>query len=122
MQGGDIEQISQTIKQQNHYLIGIAGIPGAGKSTLAHKLQSLLEKSIVIPLDGYHLYRKDLDEEGLKYRGAPFTFDLQGFRQKIREVKKREKFPVYFPSFDHAVKDPKENDIVLKEDIKHVIV
>lgn len=27
-----------------------------------------------------------------------------------------------FPSFDHALKDPIENDISLEEDIEHVIV
>ena len=38
-------------------------------------------------MDGYHLYRKDLNEEGIKYRGAVFTFDLQSFKKKIQEIK-----------------------------------
>jgi len=32
------------------------------------------------------------------------------------------KFPVLFPSFDHALKDPIENDISLGQDIEYVIV
>ena len=44
------------------------------------------------------------------------------FRDKIREVRARVKFPVLFPSFDHAVKDPIEDDISLGEDVEHVIV
>lgn len=38
-------------------------------------------------MDGFHLYRKDLDEEGLRRRGAPWTFDLQGFRGKVLLLK-----------------------------------
>ena len=38
-------------------------------------------------MDGFHLYRKDLDEHGTKYRGAPYTFDLEKFKDKIKEVK-----------------------------------
>jgi len=34
-------------------------------------------------MDGYHKYRKDLDAEGIKRRGAPFTFDVERFRHDI---------------------------------------
>lgn len=57
-----IEQIIDKIQLQNLYFIGVCGIPGAGKSTLSDKLQQSLPNSIVIPMDGFHLYRKDLDE------------------------------------------------------------
>ena len=117
-----IQLLKSKIQQEKAYLIGICGIPGAGKSTLAQKLHHHLPKSIIIPMDGYHLYRKDLDEQGLKYRGAPSTFDLTKFKEKMLEVRKRNSFPIYFPSFDHAVKDPIENDIKLTEEIEHVIV
>jgi pantothenate kinase len=29
----------------------------------------------VIPMDGYHIERNKLDENGIKFRGAPFTFN-----------------------------------------------
>ncbi len=34
-------------------------------------------------MDGYHLYRKDLDEEGIRRRGAPFTFDFPKFKKDL---------------------------------------
>ena len=103
------------------YLIGVAGIPGSGKTTLCSQyLQKVIPNSVVLPMDGYHLYRKDLDENGHRYRGAPFTFDSKKFKDDLLALKKNGKGS--FPSFDHAVKDPVENDIVVGEGVKCVIV
>ena len=103
-------------------MIGICGIPGSGKSHFSHKLHSLLENSIVVPMDGFHLYRKDLTTDGVRFRGAAFTFDLQKFQAKVKQLSTKQGFPFLFPSFDHAAKDPVEDTIVVKEDVKHVIV
>lgn len=49
-------------------------------------------------------------------RGAPFTFDPVGLRQlvsKLREPIVAGAPPIYAPSFDHAKKDPVEDDIVI---------
>ena len=56
-----VQEIIATIKEKKHYLIGVCGIPGAGKSTLSDQLQNGLGKSVIVPMDGYHLYRKDLN-------------------------------------------------------------
>jgi pantothenate kinase len=61
-----------------------------------------LQNSIVIPLDGFHLYRKELDEHGMRFRGAAFTFDLQAFKRKVLQLAERTTLPILFPSFDHA--------------------
>ena len=47
----------------------------------------MLQNSIAIPMDGFHLYRKDLDEKGTKYRGAPYTFDLLKFKEKVKQLR-----------------------------------
>lgn len=34
-------------------------------------------------MDGYHIYHKDLTEEGKLRRGAPFTFDFVRFKNDL---------------------------------------
>ena len=74
-------------------------------------------------MDGYHMYKKDLDDEGIKRRGAEFTFDLKKFRNEVLRLKDPEtKYPIYFPSFDHKDKDPKEKAISVDRQKNEVII
>lgn len=74
-----------------------------------------------LPMDGYHLTRAQLaqmpdPEYATARRGAAFTFDGDKFLrlvQKLRERITAETGDMYAPSFDHAVKDPVENDIAI---------
>jgi pantothenate kinase len=65
-------------------------------------------------MDGYHYYRKDLDKmpdpkEAHDRRGAEFTFDSVRFVRDMIQAKINKE--AKFPSFDHALKDPVEEDI-----------
>ena len=65
--------------------MGIAGIPGSGKSYFSKGLKSYLKgefgvNALIIGMDGYHYYRKQLDQmedpvHAHARRGAEFTFD-----------------------------------------------
>jgi pantothenate kinase len=103
-------------------IIGIAGIPGAGKSTLTAALAETLKDSAaslgpvaVMPMDGFHLPRSALDqmpnpETAHARRGAPFTFDAVGFCSCLSNVRAAlaDGKDVAVPTFDHAVGDPVE--------------
>lgn len=123
----------QETPQDRRLLIGIAGIPGSGKTTLAQTLTNTLNAlsqtspsssssppATFIPMDGFHLTRAALSAmpdpaTAHARRGAPFTFDAPKFLslvQSLREPISSAK-TIYAPSFDHAVKDPKEDDIVV---------
>jgi pantothenate kinase len=103
-----------------------------GKSTLAAKVVQRLnalanpspndpQVAAFIPMDGYHLTRAQLSAlpdpaTAHARRGAAFTFDGSSFLslvKLIREPLSASSKPLYAPSFDHAVKDPKENDIAI---------
>ena len=89
-------------------VIGIVGAPGAGKSTLAEALVAALgARAVLIPMDGYHLSQRVLDELGLSDRkGAPETFDAAGLNQLLDRVHNETDQVVYFPVFDRSLEEP----------------
>lgn len=75
-------------------LLGIAGPPGAGKSTLAAALADALDaelgpaSALVVPMDGFHRSNEELAALGLVDRkGASETFDADGFVALLRRLR-----------------------------------
>ncbi|KAJ5907879.1 hypothetical protein N7495_000561 [Penicillium taxi] len=112
-------------------MIAVSGIPGSGKTALANIMTERINKiyasenlgstpiATTIPMDGYHLTRAQLaamPDPGYAFarRGAAFTFDPDKFLslvQALREPTASGAKTLYAPSFDHAVKDPVDDDI-----------
>lgn len=102
------------------WMIGVAGVPGAGKSTVAAVAASRVPGAVVVPMDGYHIPRSGLTSDQSARRGAPDTFDPEAFRADL--VRLREKGSGLFPSFDHAAKDPAPRTIAVPPGTTLVIV
>ncbi|MCV2446630.1 AAA family ATPase [Paracoccus sp. DMF] len=80
-------------------LVAIVGAPGSGKSTLAEGLVAAVPGAVLVPMDGFHLDNRLLDRDGLRARkGAPETFDAEGFVALIRRLKQGG--AVVYPVFD----------------------
>ena len=100
-----VDSFLEALKQRPEaYLVGIGGIPGCGKTTLALAIASRVPGAVVVPMDGYHLPRCRLDAEGLRRRGAPHTFDADAFHADMGKLRRTRRG--VFPGFDHAKKDP----------------
>lgn len=116
-----VDSIIAALKQRPEaYLVGIGGIPGSGKTTLALALAARVPGAVVVPMDGYHLPRCRLDAEGLRRRGAPHTFDAVAFHADM-ELLRRTHCGI-FPGFDHAKKDPCPGAVRITPDAPLVIV
>jgi pantothenate kinase len=92
-------------------ILGIAGPPGAGKSTLAHLLVAAADAvrpgwAVRVPMDGFHLADAQLVRLGLRDRkGAPETFDVAGYRTLLERLRADDDV-VYAPGFERDVEQP----------------
>ena len=73
----------------DRFIVGVAGPPGAGKSTLAGQIaKSIGADARVVPMDGFHYDNAVLDRLGLRARkGAPETFDALGFVHLMQRLR-----------------------------------
>lgn len=105
---GLAEAITRDAETSARMLVALAGPPAAGKSTLSEALCDAINDragdgtAVVVPMDGYHLDNRILEAQGLLPRkGAPQTFDVDGFISLV----KRLRIPgsdIYYPLFDRS--------------------
>jgi pantothenate kinase len=94
-------------------ILGVAGSPGAGKSTLVGELLDRIRAAkgddwvAHVPMDGFHLADAQLDQIGaLARKGAPDTFDSAGYAHLLERLKREIDQPVYVPGFDRTLEQP----------------
>jgi pantothenate kinase len=94
-------------------IIGIAGSPGSGKTTLARAVAKRANAlvgagtAVHLPMDGFHLANATLDALGRHDRkGAIDTFDGWGFVALLQRVLSERTNVVYAPAFERTVDEP----------------
>jgi len=115
-------------------------IKSKGKSTIAKLVtkqintlyhannhSDAVDISIMVPMDGFHYTRKQLSSMSdptfvFARRGAEFTFDASGYLLLVEQLKNDTSSIIYAPSFDHAIKDPMPDGIVIPFSARILIV
>lgn len=122
-------------------IVGLAGAPGAGKSTTAEALVAHLveggDRAALLPMDGFHLPQARLVELGRRERmGAPDTFDVPGFIGTLRALRAAPRAggpaparaddnsgsAVTAPGFDRTIEEPVPAALVFEQELSTVVV
>jgi pantothenate kinase len=102
-------ELRATAPANRRLLIGIAGAPGVGKTTLAGalvaELQALGIPTAHVPMDGFHLADIALEQLDRRERkGAPDTFDAGGYAALLMRLAAGE--AVWAPAFERELEQP----------------
>ncbi len=101
-------------------LLGVAGAPGAGKSTLSAAIAAEVPGVVVVPMDGFHLTTAVLEARGdVERRGAIDTFDGPGYVALLRRLRAGE--AVRAPTFDRSREEPVPDAIAVPADVPLVV-
>ncbi|MEU0033550.1 nucleoside/nucleotide kinase family protein [Streptomyces sp. NPDC006333] len=109
-----LERAASLVRPGRRAILGVAGSPGAGKTTLAERLVRELNGDgsrwvAHVPMDGFHLADVELERLGRRDRkGAPDTFDAAGYAALLRRLRDEEQDDgiVYAPGFERTLEQP----------------
>jgi pantothenate kinase len=115
--------VGRALTRRGRALVGIAGPPGAGKSTLAERLVTAVGPAAAwVPMDGFHLADAALDRLGLRDRkGAPETFDGWGYLALLRRLAVETDHPVWAPGFERTLEQPLAGSIPIGSEVRLVV-
>ncbi|KAK7403736.1 hypothetical protein QQX98_010475 [Neonectria punicea] len=117
-------------EEHKRLLIAMAGPPGSGKSTIAHQIVKHFASMpsspfiVAISVDGFHHSLATLRSlpnaaEALARRGAPWTFDGTAAANLVQQLRNgARRYSVTAPTFDHAVKDPVPDGLIVGPDVQ----
>lgn len=113
-------------------IIGIAGAPGAGKSTIAAALVAAVPGAVLLPMDGYHYPQAVLRRLGRRERmGAPDTFDVPAFVDVLHRIRslpppaagfRNDGEPVLARGFDRVIEEPVEAAVAIYPSFRKLVV
>jgi pantothenate kinase len=103
-------------------ILGIAGPPGGGKSTVARAVVAELgDQARLVPMDGFHLAQAELVRLGRRDRmGAPDTFDAAGYAALLKRLHGDEPV-VYAPEFRREIEEPIAGAIAVPNSVPLVV-
>lgn len=118
-------------------VLGLTGLPGAGKSTFSRRLAQQVNLSAGAPvmaavgMDGFHLSRAVLATfpdpvAALSRRGAPWTFDAAALAARVLALRDAASadpgHAVKWPAFEHGVGDPVPDALSIGAEVRVVLV
>ncbi len=127
-----LRRAASLVQGRDRAVLGIAGGPGAGKTTLAESLVQALNASppdglapdwvAHVPMDGYHLADVELARlSRLDRKGAPDTFDADGYAALLSRLRTDRDVVIYAPAFDRRLEQPVAGSIPVPPSTRLVV-
>jgi pantothenate kinase len=118
-----VDQVRALARPGERVILGLAGAPGSGKSTLGELLtEQLGADAVLVGMDGFHLAQQELNRLGnAERKGAPDTFDVHGYVNLLRRLRSRQDPVVYAPRFDRDREEPIAGSVPVPPDLTFVI-
>jgi pantothenate kinase len=107
--------------------LGIAGGPGAGKSTLALRLVEALNRetpgvAAYVPMDGFHLRQARLEAQGIAAdKGMPHTFDVDAFELFLARLRATHE-PMSGPGYSRKIEDVVDDNYTVAAETRLLVV
>lgn len=123
---GELQSLKPSIRG-TRVIIGLCGTPGGGKSTLSDRLAKTAELTgicaVVVPMDGFHLASAELQRLGRADRkGAPDTFDVDGFVHLLTRLRIETMPTVWAPVFHREIEESFAGELAIEPKHELIIV
>lgn len=128
--GGDLGELldraERMLCRPGRTVLGIAGAPASGKSTLAEALVDELNRRhrgevVLVGMDAYHLGHQVLVRRGQAgVKGAPHTFDALGYAALLDRIRQGGD-TVYAPEFHREIEDSLAQNVEVGPEVRLVV-
>jgi pantothenate kinase len=126
-----LEWLESETDPRQRIIVGMAGLPGSGKSTIATQLADAVNAQtspgtmVALGMDGFHLTKAQLAQfadpvAALTRRGSPWTFDPQALGERLKDL--RGGVAVSWPGFEHGVGDPVPDAVQVEPSTRLVLI
>ncbi len=107
-------EAERLLEQPGRHVLGIAGGPGAGKSTMAEGLVAALGADAAhVPMDGFHMRHSKLEALGTAAdKGMPHTFEGAAFAEFLARLKAATE-TVQAPGYSRRIEDVVDDAITV---------
>lgn len=125
--GRAIGLVDLGVTERRRCLLGIVGAPATGKSTLAAWLVARLQQTrpgevALVGMDAFHLANAVLDRRGLtEVKGAPQTFDAQGYLALLRRLRDAPGETVFAPVFHREIEESIAHEVEVSPVVRLVV-
>jgi pantothenate kinase len=124
--GALVDRAERLLSRPGRSVLGIAGAPASGKSTLAQALLVELshrhpDEVQLVGMDAFHLGHQVLVRHALvEVKGAPHTFDPHGFAALLQRIRAAD-VTVYAPEFHREIEDSLAQAVEVRPEVRLVI-